>query len=178
MAMTRFKVRFKSTESRGNDISQDAFDFHVTTDGIDIVEFFISPNVGEKLRPLIKIASGGELSRITLALKTILARSGLVETLVFDEVDAGIGGATAAVVGEKLRSLANYQQILGITHLPQIASCGERHLLVEKGVFEGRTRTSITALDKEDRVAEIARLLGGKSISEKTLAHAREMLFS
>jgi DNA repair protein RecN (Recombination protein N) len=178
MARTRFKVQFRRTGSRSNDASRDILDFHVTADGIDLVEFFISPNIGEEMRPLAKIASGGELSRITLALKTILARSGLVETLVFDEIDAGIGGATAAVVGEKLRSLANYQQILGITHLPQIASCGERHLLVEKGVRKGRTRTSITVLDEEDRVAEIARLLGGKSISEKTLAHAREMLSS
>ncbi len=109
-------------------------DSTLTADGLDAVEFMISPNVGEDLRPLAKIASGGELSRIMLALKTILARSGLVETLVFDEIDSGIGGATAAVVGEKLRSLSSYHQILGITHLPQIASCGETHFLVEKKV--------------------------------------------
>ena len=96
--------------------------------------------------------------------------------LVFDEIDSGIGGATAAVVGEKLRSLARYHQILGITHLPQIASCGETHFLVEKKVGKGRTRTFITPLDDERRVTEIARLLGGKTISEKTLVHAREML--
>jgi len=143
-----------------------------------VVEFMISPNVGEDLRPLAKIASGGELSRIMLALKTILARSGLVETLVFDEIDAGIGGATASVVGEKLRLLANYHQILGITHLPQIASCGEKHFLVEKKVSKGRTRSLISLLDKESRINEIARLLGGRTISEKTLAHAREMLSS
>ncbi|HUU39984.1 MAG TPA: DNA repair protein RecN [Desulfatiglandales bacterium] len=176
MAGTRFKVQFSRPESRSNIASKDIFDFAVTADGMDVVEFFISPNVGEEMRPLAKIASGGELSRITLALKTILARSGLVETLVFDEIDAGIGGATAAVVGEKLRSLANYQQVLGITHLPQIAACGERHFLVEKGVRKGRTQTFINLLDKEHRVAEIARLLAGKKISEKTLAHAREML--
>ena len=176
MAGTRFAIKFLSTTLENDGISADTLDSFLTADGIDEVEFMISPNVGEELRPLAKIASGGELSRIMLALKTILARSGLVETIVFDEIDAGIGGATAAVVGEKLRSLANYHQILGITHLPQIASCGETHFLVEKRVSKGRTRSVISLIDKEDRINEIARLLGGKTISEKTLDHAREML--
>ncbi|MBW2003509.1 MAG: DNA repair protein RecN [Deltaproteobacteria bacterium] len=178
MAGTRFQIKFISNESSGDSILTDRIDSMLTADGIDTVEFMISPNVGEDLRPLAKIASGGELSRIMLALKTILARSGLIETLVFDEIDAGIGGATAAVVGEKLRSLANYHQILGITHLPQIASCGEKHFLVEKRVSKGRTRSLITLLGRESRINEIARLLGGRTISEKTLAHAREMLSS
>jgi len=176
MSETRFKAKFISNKLGSESISADVIDSALTADGLDVVEFMISPNVGEDLRPLAKIASGGELSRIMLALKTILARSGLVETLVFDEIDAGIGGATAAVVGEKLRSLANYHQILGITHLPQIASCGETHFLVEKKVSKGRTRSLISLLDRESRINEIARLLGGKTISEKTLAHAREML--
>jgi len=176
MAGTRFQIKFVSNKSSDDTISANLIDSKLTADGLDEVEFMISPNVGEDLRPLAKIASGGELSRIMLALKTILAQSGLVETLVFDEIDAGIGGATAAVVGEKLRSLANYHQILGITHLPQIASCGEKHFLVEKKVSKGRTRSVISLLDREDRINEIARLLGGKTISEKTLAHAREML--
>jgi DNA repair protein RecN (Recombination protein N) len=176
MAGTRFEVKFNPEGSGGKGISEDSLDSCLTVDGIDAVEFMISPNLGEELRPMAKIASGGELSRIMLALKTILARSGLVETLVFDEIDSGIGGATAAVVGEKLRSLARYHQILGITHLPQIASCGETHFLVEKKVGKGRTRTFISPLDDESRVTEIARLLGGKTISEKTLVHAREML--
>jgi len=176
MAGTRFQIKFISNKSGGDNISVDMIDSGLTADGLDAVEFMISPNVGEDLRPLAKIASGGELSRIMLALKTILAQSGLVETLVFDEIDAGIGGATAAVVGEKLRSLANYHQILGITHLPQIASCGEKHFLVEKQVSKGRTRSLISLLDRESRINEIARLLGGRTISEKTLAHAREML--
>ena len=178
MAGTRFRIEFRSNRSGDDAISADMLDSTLTADGIDVLEFMISPNVGEDLRPLAKIASGGELSRIMLALKTILARSGLVETLVFDEVDSGIGGATAAIVGEKLRSLASYHQILGITHLPQIASCGEAHFLVEKRVSKGRTRTLITSLDREKRINEIARLLGGRTISEKTLAHAREMLSS
>jgi DNA repair protein RecN (Recombination protein N) len=145
-------------------------------EGLDRVEFMLSPNVGEDLKPLSKIASGGELSRIMLAMKTILARSSSVETIVFDEVDSGIGGATAEVVGDKLRSLAGYHQILCITHLPQIASKGMTHFMVEKRVVEGRTATVISELDHEDRVKEIARLLGGKKVSQKAVAHARELL--
>jgi DNA repair protein RecN (Recombination protein N) len=145
-------------------------------EGLDRVEFMLSPNVGEELKPLSKIASGGELSRIMLAMKTILARTSSVETIVFDEVDSGIGGATAEVVGDKLRSLAKYHQILCITHLPQIASKGMTHFVVEKQVVEGRTATVISELDHEDRVKEIARLLGGKKVSQKALAHARELL--
>jgi len=178
MPGTRFMVKFSPNRSTGDTAPADLPDSAVTADGMDALEFVISPNVGEDLRPLVKIASGGELSRIMLALKTILARFGLVETLVFDEIDAGIGGATAAIVGEKLRSLATYHQVLCITHLPQIASCGETHFLVEKKVSKGRTRALITSLDRERRVNEIARLLGGKVISERTLAHAREMLSS
>jgi DNA repair protein RecN (Recombination protein N) len=176
MGGTRFSAKFSPNRSTGDTISEDMPDSAITADGIDALEFMISPNVGEDLRPLAKIASGGELSRIMLALKTILARSGLVETLVFDEIDSGIGGATAAIVGEKLRSLASYHQVLCITHLPHIASCGETHFLVEKMVSKGRTRALISSLDKEGRINEIARLLGGRTISEKTVAHAREML--
>jgi DNA repair protein RecN (Recombination protein N) len=178
MAGTRFNIECGSISSVGGIHSADMVDSAISADGIDVVEFLISPNVGEDLRPLAKIASGGELSRIMLALKTILARSGLVETLVFDEIDAGIAGATAAIIGEKLRSLAQYHQILCITHLPQIACSGEKHFLVEKRVSKGRTRTLISSLNREGRVNEIARLLGGKTISGKTLAHAREMLSS
>jgi DNA repair protein RecN (Recombination protein N) len=136
----------------------------------------ISPNVGEELRPLVKIASGGELSRIMLAMKTILARSASIETVIFDEVDAGISGATAEVVGEKLHSLSAIHQILCITHLPQIASQGKTHFLVKKEVSEGRTEAVITELEQESRVQEIARLLGGREITASAVAHAREML--
>jgi DNA repair protein RecN (Recombination protein N) len=111
-----------------------------------------------------------------LAMKSILARSSSVETIVFDEVDSGIGGATAEVVGDKLRSLAGYHQILCITHLPQIASKGKTHFMVEKQVLDGRARTVISELDYEERVREIARLLGGKKVSQKAVAHARELL--
>ncbi|MGD8388593.1 MAG: DNA repair protein RecN [Desulfobacteraceae bacterium] len=145
-------------------------------EGFDRVEFLLSPNVGEDLRSLSRIASGGELSRILLALKTILTGNASVETVVFDEVDAGIGGATAEVVGEKIEALALQRQVLCITHLPQIASKGGTHFLVQKDVREERTEAEITELDPSARVEEIARLLGGKGLSEKAVAHAREML--
>ena len=178
MTGTQFKIEFSPEVFADGAVSPDLPESAVGPGGIDSVEFLIAPNVGEDLRPMAKIASGGELSRIMLALKTILARSSSVETLVFDEIDSGIAGATAAIIGEKLRSLAKYHQIVCITHLPQIASSGELHFLVEKTVSGGRTRTRIAPLDREDRINEIARLLGGKTISEKTLAHAREMLSS
>jgi DNA repair protein RecN (Recombination protein N) len=136
----------------------------------------LSPNIGEDLKPLSKIASGGELSRIMLAMKTILARTASVETIIFDEVDSGIGGATADVVGEKLRALADFNQIICITHLPQIASKGATHFLVRKRVADGRTGTTISELNREERVKEIARLLGGKTITQKAIAHAKEIL--
>ena len=144
--------------------------------GIDQVEFMISPNVGEELRPLARIASGGELSRVMLAVKTILARAGSVETIIFDEVDSGISGATAEVVGEKLLALAGYEQVVCITHLPQIASQGNTHFLVKKEVSDGRTQATIAGLDPEGRVLEIARLLGGRRITSSAVARAREML--
>ena len=169
MAGTRFEVRFYEDGSRGGIEA-------VREDGMDRVEFMMSPNVGEDMKPLSRIASGGELSRIMLALKTILARTSSVETIVFDEVDSGIGGATAAVVGEKLYALARFHQILCITHLPQIASKGTTHFVVTKKVVEGRTGTVIAQLDMEERVQEIARLLGGKTVSRKAMAHAKEML--
>jgi len=177
MGGTRFQIRFLQEEPpKGSGEVPEGVQEGMGPDGYDRVEFMLSPNVGEELRPLSKIASGGELSRIMLALKTILAGTASVETIIFDEVDAGIGGATAEVVGEKLRSLARYHQILCITHLPQIASKGTAHFLVEKSVVDGRTRTSIGELGQAERVKEIARLLGGKVITPQALAHAREML--
>ncbi len=145
-------------------------------EGADQVEFLLSPNVGEDLKPLARIASGGELSRIMLALKSILAKSASVESLIFDEVDAGIGGATAEVVGEKLEALASYHQILCITHLPQIASKAHTHYRVEKTVVEGRTESSIVLLEDKERIEEVARLLAGRKVTPQALAHAREMV--
>ncbi len=175
MEQTRFQVRFFETPEEKGEAGKDTIK-DLRVDGFDRPEFMISPNVGEELRPLAKIASGGELSRIMLALKSILAKSASVETIIFDEVDSGISGATAEVIGEKLLSLARYHQILCITHLPQIASQGQSHFLVKKEVVESRTQTTISELDPESRVKEIARLLGGREITPRALAHAREML--
>jgi DNA repair protein RecN (Recombination protein N) len=173
MKGTRFKTGFKeddTTSASGSIIDS------IKPDGFDRVEFLLSANVGEELRSLSRIASGGELSRIMLALKTILVRNTSVETIIFDEVDAGIGGATAETVGEKLKALSGYNQVLCITHLPQIAGKGDAHFMVKKKVLENRTQTVIVMLNPAERVQEIARLLGGKVISERALAHAEEML--
>ncbi len=144
------------------------------SDGADAIEFLIAPNPGEPPRPLSRIASGGELSRVMLAIKSVLAGVEDVPTLVFDEIDIGIGGRTASVVGEKLHSLSQQRQILCITHLPQIASRARLHLLIEKREVEGRTVTAVTPVEGEARVQEIARMLG--DTGESALRHAREML--
>jgi DNA repair protein RecN (Recombination protein N) len=143
--------------------------------GQERAEFLFSPNPGETPKSLARIASGGELSRLMLALKQIHPESD-VPTLVFDEVDSGIGGATSALVGQKLKRVATGQQVLCITHLPQVAAFADCHFLVEKRVAEGRTVTSVLPLDEQGRVAEMARMLGGARITEKTLEHAREMI--
>jgi DNA repair protein RecN (Recombination protein N) len=150
--------------------------YALTETGIDRAVFMIAPNVGEELKPLASIASGGELSRVVLALKAILAETDAVETVVFDEVDAGIGGVTAEVVGRKLSELAQHHQIICITHLPQIAKFGEHHFSISKQVADGRTKTAIEPLGEKDRYREIARMLGGEKITATTLEHARELL--
>ena len=153
-----------------------ANEYMITEAGIDRATFMIAPNPGEELKPLVSIASGGELSRVVLALKAILAATDAVETIVFDEVDAGIGGGTAEVVGRKLSELAGHHQVICITHLPQIAKFGEHHLSISKHVANGRTLTTLQPLEKEDRYREIARMLGGEEITQTTLDHARELL--
>jgi DNA repair protein RecN (Recombination protein N) len=144
--------------------------------GANRVEFLISPNPGEEPKPLAKIASGGELSRIMLALKTILVEGDSIPTLVFDEVDAGIGGAVAEEVGKKLKRVASKRQVFCITHLPQIASMAGSHYGVAKSVKKDRTSTEVRLLEKQERVDEIARMLGGKTITEATIKHAEEMI--
>lgn len=177
MEGTRFTVAFQApTPLEGNPVEGTARNGHLPMDGLDQVEFLLAPNTGEGFRPLAKIASGGELSRIMLALKTLLAQSASVETVIFDEVDAGISGATAQIVGEKITALSRYHQIICITHLPQIASQGSSHFLVRKDLVGSRTQTSILPLDPESRVKEIARLLAGREITPHALAHAKEML--
>ncbi len=148
----------------------------LSSKGIDRVEFLISPNVGEAVRPLAKIASGGELSRIMLAMKRILARVGGCQVLIFDEVDSGIGGAIAEVVGRKLKDLSKIHQVICVTHLPQIACFADQHHSVRKELRGGRTVTVVSRLEKEEVVEEIARMLGGVKVTEKTRAHAREMI--
>ncbi|MBW1795658.1 MAG: DNA repair protein RecN [Deltaproteobacteria bacterium] len=177
MSGTRFQVRFKPSpvdESTDPHLVLDNMGIEAT--GIDRVDFLIAPNVGEDLRPLVEIASGGELSRIVLALKAILATKESVETVIFDEVDAGIGGGVAEVVGQKLQTLAHFHQVICITHLPQIAQSGKHHFRIAKKIHRGRTSTTITALHGEARVKEMARMLGGVKITRKTLDHAREMM--
>lgn len=147
------------------------------TSGYERVEFLFSPNPGEPPRPLARIASGGELSRLMLAIKQVLPDSD-VPTLVFDEVDTGIGGATSELVGKKLQNVAARQQALCITHLPQVAVCADQQLRVEKLIEGGRTATRIIELDRTGRTAEIARMLAGSTITDSALAHAAEMLAS
>lgn len=143
--------------------------------GLERAEFLFSPNPGETPKPLARIASGGELSRLMLALKQIHPESD-VPSLVFDEVDTGIGGATASIVGEKLANVAQRQQVLCITHMPQVAAYADTHFKVAKQVENGRTVTTVVSLNQEQRVQEMARMLGGVKITDKTLDHAREMI--
>jgi DNA repair protein RecN (Recombination protein N) len=144
--------------------------------GMDRVQFLISPNPGEELKSLAKIASGGELSRIMLAMKRIFAEETWVKTLIFDEVDAGIGGAVAEVVGRKLKEISRQHQVFCITHLAQIASFADAHYRVSKRTQGGRTFVEVSCLNEEERLQEIARMLAGLKITEKTLDHAREMI--
>jgi DNA repair protein RecN (Recombination protein N) len=171
MKKTRFVV--KMWKESGSD-TEDGFS--LTAKGIDKIEFLISANLGEEPKSLSKIASGGELSRIMLALKAILADADSVPTLVFDEVDAGIGGGVAETVGERLKRIAKGHQVFCITHLPQIAGYADSHYFVEKKAEGSRTITKVVKLKEDGRVKELARMLGGKKITETTLKHAEEML--
>ena len=148
----------------------------IAATGAESVEFRVTLNVGHDMRPLARVASGGELSRVMLALKTILARLDRVPTLVFDEVDAGIGGKVGQQVGDLLRKVATSHQVFAITHLPQIAARAHRHVLVSKGARQGVTAADVRTLDDTDRVPEIARMLGGDPESATSRAHARELL--
>jgi DNA repair protein RecN (Recombination protein N) len=144
--------------------------------GAERIEFLVSANPGQPPQPLNKIASGGELSRIGLAIQVIAAQEDNTPTLIFDEVDAGIGGGTAEIVGQLLRTLGNKAQVLCITHLPQVAAQGHHHWQVQKTTQKNTTKTQIHALNEKEKIQEIARMLGGVKITEQTLAHAKEML--
>jgi DNA repair protein RecN (Recombination protein N) len=170
MPDTRFSIHL--SREAGDDTTDG---FKASQDGIDRIEFLISPNIGEELKPLSKIASGGELSRIMLALKGTLSKGDKVPVLVFDEIDAGIGGIAADAVGHRLKKLSATHQVICITHLPQIASYADRHLKIEKSVKGKRTVVEIRGIEKEERVEEVARMLSGDT-SDASMKHAREML--
>ncbi|RMD89178.1 MAG: DNA repair protein RecN [Calditrichaeota bacterium] len=173
---TRFKVEIKQEEDSKGLAFLNGKRYRASARGIDSVEFYISTNPGEPLKPLVKVASGGEISRIMLALKSIIAQGDNIPVLIFDEIDLGISGKIAQAVGKKLKDLAQYHQIICITHLPQIASMGNQHFLVEKYTSEGKTQTKIRKLDQEERTRAIAMLLAGEKISETHLQSARELL--
>lgn len=147
-----------------------------TANGNDLVEFIISTNRGEPMKPLSKIASGGEMSRIMLAFKKIIGDYDKIPTMIFDEIDSGISGIAASIVGRKLKEIAQNHQIICITHLPQIAACGTWNYKISKSSDDTRTYTEVTALDKESTIEEIARLLGGENITDTTLASAKELI--
>jgi DNA repair protein RecN (Recombination protein N) len=162
MAECRFKVHFDSTTLHQK--------------GIDQVEFLISPNPGEGFKSLARIASGGELSRLTLAFKVVLMHTDPTPTYIFDEVDSGIGGAIAEGVGIKLNRISIDRQVICITHLPQVACNAHRHLKIAKVLLSDRTFSSIKWLNEKERVHEVARMLGGQDLTKTTLAHAKEMI--
>ncbi len=162
MPRVQFECRFTETELSAN--------------GADSVAFYMSANAGEDMKPLSKVASGGELARIMLAMKNVLAEKDQVNTLIFDEVDTGVSGRAAQKVAEKLRSVANHKQVLCVTHLPQLAALAQNHLLIAKEERGGRTYTTVTPLDLEGRKRELARIIGGANITETTLKSAEEML--
>ena len=151
-------------------------ELELTSIGADAVAFYMSANAGEALKPMSKVASGGELARIMLAMKNVLAEQDHVNTLIFDEVDTGVSGRAAQKVAEKLKSVAQHKQVLCVTHLPQLAAMGDTHLLIAKSERGGRTYTTVTPLDLEGRKKELARIIGGANITETTLKSAEEML--
>ena len=159
-------------------IEVDADNDNVSANGVDAVLFTLRSNLGQPAQPLAKVASGGELSRISLAIQVLTSDQSAIPTLIFDEVDVGISGSTASVVGKLLRQLGDKCQVLCVTHLPQVACCGHNQFNVEKFIIDEKTETKMTALSQEERVPALARLLGGSQITELALANAREMLES
>jgi DNA repair protein RecN (Recombination protein N) len=151
-------------------------ELELAANGADAVAFYMSANAGEALKPMSKVASGGELARIMLAMKNVLAEKDQVATLIFDEVDTGVSGRAAQRVAEKLKSVAQHKQVLCVTHLPQLAALADTHLLIAKAERDGRTYTTVTPLDMDGRMRELARIIGGANITETTLKSAAEML--
>jgi len=171
-------VKFK-VETRyiaGEDSSLNGNSIKFTKNGIDDFEFLISLNLGESLKSLNKVASGGEISRIMLALKSIISKVDNINTMVFDEIDAGIGGETAAVVGGKLFKISSNKQVICITHLAQIACFAQTHLFINKYIEKNKTKINISILDKQEKIQEISRMLSGRKDSEISLKHAEELI--
>ena len=176
MPETVFDVQFRRQDGEDDDPPFFIAGKKLTERGMDQVEFHFSPNPGEPVKPLAKIASGGELSRLMLALKALVLTPGVVSTLLFDEVDTGIGGRVAEIVGKKLKQVAGLHQVISVTHLPQIAAMADSHYVVRKEVANGRTFTHVERLSEAERISEVARMLGGVKITERTLRHAEEMI--
>ena len=178
MPDSQFDVRFTAQEDADGWINPDAEDarYRAFETGMDQVEFYISTNVGVPPMPLTEVASGGEISRIMLALKTILAKSERLPILVFDEIDVGISGDMARRVGESMHDLARYHQIITITHLPQIAALGDRHFKVEKIVEDGTTKTTIHRLDEDEQATQVASLISGEEVTDAALENARQLM--
>ncbi len=178
MKGSKFSIKFGFNESPDGIIEENGKKYRITKTGVDVVEFLISTNVGEEPKPLRKIVSGGELSRIMLALKNIFAEADRIGTMVFDEIDTGISGETSLVVGQKLKSISKVKQVICITHLPQIAAKSDRHFTVVKEVKGDRTLTSVLQLSDDEKLKEIARIMKGDKITETTLQHAQELINS
>jgi DNA repair protein RecN (Recombination protein N) len=176
MEKTKFEVRIMKREGNAEEPLVEGAPVRLTADGYDHVEFYISTNPGEPLKPLSKVASGGELSRIILALKSIFSKHQGVASVIFDEVDTGVSGRVAQAIAEKIYRVSVNSQVLCITHLPQVASMADSHLFIRKQVANDRTITSVTVLTMEDKVTEIARMISGVEITDLTTEHAKELL--
>ncbi len=174
----KFQVRInQANESDPADsVSVSGKNYKADVKGIDTVEFYISTNAGEDVKPLIKVASGGEISRIMLSLKTILAKNDKLPLLIFDEIDTGVSGRIAQKVGGALKSIASSHQVIAITHLPQIAGLGNSNYVVEKGTSDNRVTSSIRKLNEDEKIKEVAKLMSGENITEASLKGARELM--
>ena len=172
MEKTIFEAHFHQTADTCDSFSNNS----ISSTGLDVMEFYISTNPGEPLKPLSKIASGGEMSRIMLALKSIFSQHQGVTSIIFDEVDTGVSGRVAQAIAEKIYKVATGSQVLCISHLPQVAAMADVHLFIAKKVMDGRTHTSVTPLVLEEKIKEIGRMISGVEITDLTKQHANELI--